>query len=49
MRKEMIRMTIEQLKAAIERIQPTNAINRATRLALLERLYALMAEQGITE
>ena len=38
-------MTIEQLREAIERIPPTNAINRAMRQMLLERLYAMMEEE----
>lgn len=38
-------MTIEELKAALDRIPCDTAINRATRRALLERIYALMEEQ----
>ena len=38
-------MTIEELKAAIERTDPSTPIGRATRRALLARLYALMEGQ----
>lgn len=38
-------MTIEELQEALDRIPATNAINRATRRALLARIYALIEEQ----
>lgn len=37
-------MTIKQLQAALERIHPTSAINRARRAAILAQIYALMAQ-----
>ena len=38
-------MTIEELTALLETIPKTGAINRATRQAIREQIYALMLEQ----
>lgn len=39
-------MTIEEIKEALDKIPADTAINRATRRALLARLYALMEAEG---
>lgn len=38
-------MTIEELKAALDKIPTKGAINRAARREILARIYALMEQQ----
>ena len=42
-------MTIQELKEALDKIPNKGAINRATRRAILERIYALMEAQETEE
>ena len=39
-------MTIEELKAALERIPKTGAINKARRLQIQRRIFELLKETG---
>lgn len=39
-------MTIEELKAALDAIPPTGAINKARRLQIQRMIYALLKEQA---
>lgn len=41
------KMTIEELKEALERIPPTNAINRARRVMIQKQIYELMEKEGL--
>lgn len=42
-------MTIEELEEALSKIPPTGAINKATRRAILQKIYELMAQQEQAE
>mgnify|MGYP003321612198 CR=1 FL=1 len=39
-------MTIDELKAALERIPKTGAINKARRLQIQRRIFELLKETG---
>ena len=39
-------MTIDELKAALDRIPKTGAINKARRLQIQKRIFELMKESG---